>query len=82
VWHLGAMTDRRARTLKVPLKFLGPGRYAAELLVDDAKAKYVIALIEANVTAADQLPIEPAAPGGGYVKFTRTRQAEVPGREK
>jgi alpha-glucosidase len=31
VWHLGAMTDRKARTLKVPLQLLGPGRYVAEL---------------------------------------------------
>ena len=73
VWHVGAMTDRKARTLKVPLKFLGPGRYLAELWVDDARAKYGIARHEAAVTAADELTVELAASGGGYVKFTRTR---------
>jgi alpha-glucosidase len=73
VWHLGAMTDRKARTLKVPLKFLGPGRYAAELWVDDARAKHGIARKEAAVTAADELTVDLAASGGGYVKFSRTR---------
>jgi alpha-glucosidase len=73
VWHLGTMTDRKARTLRVPLKFLGPGRYAAELWVDDAKAKHGIARKEAAVTAADELTVDLAASGGGYVKFTRTR---------
>src|SRR5262249_22294783 len=42
-WHLGAMTDRKAREIKVPLKFLGPGKYAAELWVDEAKAKHGLA---------------------------------------
>jgi alpha-glucosidase len=73
VWHLGAMTDRKARTLKVPLEFLGPGRYAAELWVDDAKAKHGIERREAMVTAADQLTVDLAASGGGYAKFARAR---------
>ena len=39
-WHLGAMTDRAARTLKIPLNFLGPGQFTAELWVDDAAGRH------------------------------------------
>jgi alpha-glucosidase len=70
VWHLGAMTDRKARALKVPLGFLGPGRYAAELWVDDVKAKYGLSKRKAVVTAADKLTLDLAVAGGAYVKFT------------
>jgi alpha-glucosidase len=73
VWHLGAMTDRKARTLKLPLKFLGPGRYRAELWVDDAEAKHGLSRREAVVTATDELTVDLAASGGAYLKFTRTR---------
>jgi alpha-glucosidase len=71
VWHLGAMTDRKARALKVPLKFLGPGRYAAELWVDDVKAKHGLSKRKAVVTAADEITLDLAAGGGTYVRFTR-----------
>jgi alpha-glucosidase len=73
VWHLGAMTDRKARTFKLPLTFLGPGRYTAEQWVDDAAAKHGLTRREAAVTVADELTIDLAAAGGAYVKFTRTR---------
>jgi alpha-glucosidase len=69
-WHLGAMTDRKARALKVPLTFLGPGRYLAELWVDDAKAKYGLSRREATVTAKEELTVDLAAAGGAYLKFT------------
>jgi alpha-glucosidase len=72
-WHLGAMTDRKTRALRVPLTFLGPGRYAAELWVDDAGAKHGLARREATVTAAEELTVDLAPSGGAYVKFTRTR---------
>jgi alpha-glucosidase len=73
VWHLGAMTDRKARTLKVPLKFLGPGRYSAELWVDDARAKHGLSRRKAAVTAAEELTLDLTAAGGAYVRFTRAK---------
>jgi alpha-glucosidase len=73
VWHLGAMTDRKARTLKVPLEFLGPGRYEAELWVDDAKAKYGLSRRKATVKAAEELTVDLTASGGAYLKFTRAK---------
>jgi alpha-glucosidase len=69
-WRLGAMTDRKARTLKLPLTFLGSGRYKAELWVDDGDAKYGLARREKEVTAADELTVEVAPAGGAYLKFT------------
>ena len=72
-WHVGAMTDRKARTLKLPLKFLGPGRYAVELWVDDAKAEHGLSRRETTVTASDELTVDLAPSGGAYLKFTRTK---------
>jgi alpha-glucosidase len=73
VWHVGAMTDRKARTLKLPLAFLGPGRYKAELWVDDGDAKYGFARREKEVTAADDVTVEVAPAGGAYLKFIPTK---------
>jgi alpha-glucosidase len=68
-WHLGAMTDRKPRTLKLPLKFLGPGRYTAELWVDDARAKYGLSRRTATVTAGEALTVRLDVAGGVYVRF-------------
>ncbi len=72
-WHVGAMTNREARTLKLPLSFLGSGQYAAELWVDDAKAKHGITRREAAVTAADVLTLDLVSAGGAYLKFARRK---------
>jgi alpha-glucosidase len=69
IWHLGAMTDRTPRAVKLPLKFLGPGRYAADLRVDDAAAKHGLSRREATVTATDELTIDLAAAGGAYLRL-------------
>ncbi len=72
-WHVGAMTDRKARTLKLPLKFLGPGRFAAELWVDDSAAKQGLSQREASVTADEELTLDLAAAGGAYVRLAPTK---------
>ena len=72
-WYVGAMTDRKARTLKLPLTFLGPGRYAAEQWVDDARSKYGLSRREATVRATDALTVDLAAAGGAYLRFTRAK---------
>src|SRR5262249_23043849 len=38
-WYIGVMNDRRLRTLEIPLRFLGPGRYRAESYADDVDGK-------------------------------------------
>lgn len=69
-WHVGAMTDRKARTLRLPLDFLGLGRFTAELWVDDAAGKHGLARREAVLTAADELTLNLQAAGGAYLRLT------------
>ena len=70
-WYVGAVTDGTARTLKLPLQFLDPGkRYAAEIYRDGAEADYRTAhrfdlvIDKRTVTSADVLDMV-LAPGGG-----------------
>ncbi len=72
-WHVGAMTNRKGRTLNLPLQFLGPGRYAIELWIDDRGAKHGLSRREAAVTAADELRVDLAAAGGAYLRFSRAK---------
>ena len=68
-WHIGAMTDRQARKIKLPLVFLGRGNFSAELWIDAAPAKFGLAKQSTTVTAADELTIELEASGGAYLKI-------------
>jgi alpha-glucosidase len=72
-WHLGAMTDRQARKLTLPLKFLASGGYTAELWTDDVTTKYGFSLQKTNVTARDELAVALSPAGGAYVKFTSVK---------
>ena len=37
-WYVGSITNWDARTVKVPLDFLGEGKYVAEIYADAADA--------------------------------------------
>src|SRR5262249_11098396 len=52
-WHIGAMTDGKARTMRLPLRFLAKGRFEAELWRDDERAKHGMSRRGGLVTAAD-----------------------------
>ena len=68
-WYVASMTDWTARMLEIPLGFLGPGRYRAEVWADAYEAAdYPDRLMkqERTVTAADTLAAR-LAPGGGHV---------------
>jgi alpha-glucosidase len=71
-WWLGAMTSWQALDLFVPLRFLGPGQYVAEIYADaDDAAQYPknVSIRKENVDATTNLEIK-MAPGGGYaVRF-------------
>ena len=69
-WHIGAMTDDKARTLKVPLRFLGAEGYTVETWQDDATGEFGIARHTGKVTAGDQLTLTLDASGGVYVKLS------------
>lgn len=62
-WYVGAMTDG-ARTVTLPLGFLGTGRYALRSWQDGATPTDLVARRGA-ITAADPLTLTLAASGGG-----------------
>jgi len=68
-WYVGSMTDREARTLEIPLDFLGTGKYEAEIWADAYEAdEYPDRLMKQKeiVTSTDTLTAR-MAPGGGHV---------------
>ena len=72
---VGAMTDWTARDLRVPLRFLPAGPFAAEIWQDGPNAARYGAdwqRLDRAVTSADDLSIG-MAPGGGWVAhFSRS----------
>ena len=69
-WWLGAMTDRNATNLKIPLAFLGSGSFAAQITHDDPQNAYRIKSDSRTVTAADSLDMSLAPAGGMVVHFS------------
>lgn len=69
-WHIGAMTDRRERTLTVPLAFLPAGRFQAEIVSDDDTAKAGLTIRKELVTAKTILPLKLSPAGGAYLRLT------------
>jgi alpha-glucosidase len=71
-WWLGAMSNWQARDLTLPLRFLGPGKYTAEIYADaDDAAQYAknVSIRKQTVDANMTLSVK-MAPGGGYaVRF-------------
>jgi alpha-glucosidase len=71
-WYLGSMTNWTPRDLDIPLAFLGPGKYRAEIFADaDDADKYPknTSIRKETVDQARHLKAH-LAPGGGYaVRF-------------
>jgi alpha-glucosidase len=73
-WYLGSMTNWTARTLDVPLRFLGAGTYIAEAYedaMDAGKNPKHLLISKKNVTSADTLTIHLAPGGGAAIRFIR-----------
>ncbi|MGW2329689.1 glycoside hydrolase family 97 catalytic domain-containing protein [Streptomyces sp. NPDC001700] len=67
-WYLGAITSGDARTLSEPLRFLGPGKWRAELFRDGEDGKITTETRE--VTSSTRLSV-PVPKNGGYAaRFT------------
>src|SRR5262245_21255901 len=62
-WYLGAMNDRRRREIEAPLRFLGQGRYRAEIYADDLNARRLLKRTE-EVTSRGALKIQMESAGG------------------
>jgi alpha-glucosidase len=74
-WYLGSMAGADARTMDIPLDFLGKGKYEAEIWADAYEAAdYPDRLMKQTrtVTASDTLTANLAA-AGGYIARLRPR---------
>ncbi|HUK15281.1 MAG TPA: glycoside hydrolase family 97 protein [Bryobacteraceae bacterium] len=75
-WFLGSMTNWNPRDLDIPLSFLGPGRYRAEIYADAEDADRLpknVSIVKQTVDRAGHLKAH-LAPGGGYaVRFVPER---------
>ncbi|MBS1804768.1 MAG: glycoside hydrolase family 97 protein [Acidobacteria bacterium] len=66
-WYVGSITNWDARTVKVPLSFLGEGKYTAEIYADAADADTMAthtAFNKQSVSRGTVLDVK-MAPGGG-----------------
>jgi len=71
-WFLGSMTNWSTREIEIPLGFLGPGRYRAEIYSDaDDAAQYPknVSIRKEMVGATMSLKAKLAAGGGYAVRF-------------
>jgi alpha-glucosidase len=68
-WWIGAMTDRHAREVRVPLSFLPAGMFQAEIFRDDLAAEHGFKRETRAVTPADELSLQLAASGGALVRL-------------
>src|SRR5262245_56821745 len=73
-WWIGAMTDRRARHVRVPLSFLPAGTFHAVIYRDDLAAAHGFRLETRTVTGADEINLGLAAAGGALVRLRAAKQ--------
>ncbi|WP_158575919.1 glycoside hydrolase family 97 protein [Streptomyces corynorhini] len=77
-WYLGAITDEYDRTLRVPLRFLGRGRYSAEIYSDAAETSWhdnplPIDVRTRTVRSSTVLTLPLVAGGGTAIRFRPAR---------
>jgi alpha-glucosidase len=70
-WFLGVLNGKEPRTLRVPLSFLGKGRYHAVLVRDDRVNGAAVQLEQREVTARDYVDLSLRDGGGAVVRFSR-----------
>lgn len=75
-WYLGAITDENARTLDVPLSFLGKGKWMAKIYEDTPQTSYETSpetyqYREVEVSAKDVLSLKLATSGGCAIRFIK-----------
>ena len=71
-WYLGSLTNWTARDLRVPLSFLGSGKYEAEIYEDGADAERHpkdVSVRRQTVQGADTLTLHLTTGGGCAIRF-------------
>lgn len=71
-WYVGAMTNEQARTIEVPLQFLGRGAFTARIYQDGATPTDTVRE-NRPVTDGATLTLNLAGSGGAAVRITRDR---------
>jgi alpha-glucosidase len=74
-WYLGAMTNEEARTVMVPLTFLGRGRFRATVWPDGAGPNEVDRTVR-EVRGGDMLTVKMSAGGGAAAIFEQVGLAK------
>ncbi len=69
-WYVGTMTDGTARTVDVPLDFLGGGAYTADVYADALDAVPQARRTTRRVTRADVVHVALAPAGGHAMRLT------------
>ncbi|KQS55342.1 alpha-glucosidase [Brevundimonas sp. Leaf363] len=69
-WWVGAMNNEEAKTVSVPLDFLGAGRFQAQLYTDGAQPTDTVRETRA-VASTDTLTLSLAGSGGAAIRITR-----------
>jgi alpha-glucosidase len=75
-WYVGTMAAGGARELSISLKFLGPGKYTAEVWADDRDAldqPSKLVFRQSEVTSADTIKAALAPSGGHILRLTPAR---------
>ncbi len=70
-WFLAAMCGPQAKTIRVPLSFLGDGQYKAALVRDKAGDDAAVEIEHVTHQRSDTLTIELRAGGGFLGRFSR-----------
>jgi alpha-glucosidase len=71
-WYLGSATNWTPRDLRVPLSFLGAGKYKAEIYEDapdSAQSPKHITIRQQAVRSSDTLPLRLVGGGGCAIRF-------------
>jgi len=71
MWMLAVMSAGPARTIRVPLSFLGDGQYKASLVRDNKEKADAAVLEDKTVQRSDTLTIDLANGGGFLARFSR-----------
>lgn len=75
-WFVGAMTNEAARTVKVPLDFLGSGQFIARIYAD-GDTPSALAITERTVDRRDTIEMRLAPSGGGAIELSRRIQGSA-----
>lgn len=73
-WYVGAMTNEQARTLTLPLSFLGEGSWTATIYTD-GETPSDVRIDTRRLTRNDTLQLALAAGGGAAVRLQKVRAA-------